>query len=423
MPFSSQRAVRCVTASTIVVAGVYWYWCARGTYFIYDELEFWNQQRNSFNPSRLLEPYMGSLNAVLFLIWTILDQNLSLNHYEIYRLLPILAFCVFLWSFTILCKRLALDSIDTFMCLGILAIAGPVVGNMWGGWQLAWIISLAAGTLSLALQLTDKPSVSKLLVTMLLSVAILSSSVGLTFLVINLFVAVAFKRARLVVGITFVGVLYGLWQLVYGADGLLASGPQLLAYFTSHLSASVMALFGMYSEPSIPRAGIALFVTALIVLEIKHLGCLVQNDHERRLRAVHTSVLAGLLVWTALLSISRTGLAVSGITGDSFTPTSVRYVHIGFTLVLTCIATLKVARLRKVLLGTSLVLSFAFGFSFHNSQMVEVRRLGNESRAALAEAVCNPLDVNVSDYDGFGRLRYTIIRQLVNDGRLVCPDK
>jgi hypothetical protein len=406
---------------TITIFTAYWYWRSSNTYFIFDEWEFWNQSRNSFNPVQLARPYMGSLNVALFMVWTVIDTFFGIQSYEPYRLTALFMFALFLFSFAHLCKRIELSLTETLLSLGILTFAGPVVGNLWGGWQFAWLLSLTTGTLAVTQQFRSRRVSRNILILALIGTSVSSSSVGLTFLTINTVIAWQTRNRQLVFGATCLGALYALWTVSFGGATEVGSPPQLFAYALTHLTTSISALIGIYSYEDAFRF---LLVCGLSV----KLGYAVvskwqPNYHQRNkgdLQVLRTAFVFGAVVWTAALSFSRASLAYNNGTGDSFSPTAVRYVHVGLYLILIIGLLASNKRVRRIGLAVGFSASLLVGISFQAQQMKVVRNLGEEVKTSIDAALCDVRQAKSADFANFGRPRLELILDWARQGQIQC---
>ncbi len=375
----------------------------------------------SFNPLHLARPYMGSLNFALFAVWTLINSFFGIRSYEPYRLTALFMFAVFLLTFAHLCKKIELSLTDTLLSLGILTFAGPVVGNLWGGWQFAWLLSLATGTLSVAQQFSSRRISRNILILILVGLSVSSSSVGITFLAINAFIAWRMRNRQLVFGAACLGALYAFWTVLFSGATEVGTPPQLFAYALTHLTTSVSALFGIYSYSDCFR----LLIVCGLAVKFGHIAVSKRqsDDHpnsREELRALQAAFAFGACVWAVLLSFSRASLAYSNVTGESFSPTAVRYVHIGLYLVLIIGISASSKRARRIGLAISFTLSLLVGVSFQAKQMKVVRDLGEEVKTSIDGALCDVDQAQSADFANFGRPRLKLILNWARQGQLHC---
>jgi hypothetical protein len=362
----------------LVAVGVTVYHLARGTTFWFDEWTFvLNRRGTGLGP--FLRPYNGHFSLIPVAIYRLLFATVGLTDYTAYR--------VILIALLLLCGVLvfvyAKPRVGNFLALcaaALLLLLGPGWQDMIWPFQMAWLISLAAGVGALLL-LDRRTRAADLAASALVLVALASSAVGDVFAV-GVAVDLLWGRRRWRDGWIVAAplVLYGLWWAAYQQPQRTSSITQIPAFVANAAAAAVASLAGR-GHYGFLGPGPTMLTWGRVLLGIA-VGLLVWRLI--RLRRVPARVLALLVMLLAFWF--ATALTRAWLLGGNQAWSS-RYIFVGgFLIVLLAVELavgLTIPWLVKVLIGACVVLAVIPNVGSLRSAAAGLRTTGQTTRADL----------------------------------------
>ena len=310
-------------AGLLVAAAAFFYYETRGTTLWVDEWD-WAQNRRGWDLDTFLRPHNGHLSLVPVAIYKLLFATAGLTHYAPYRIVLIAAhlLCVAL-VFVYASRRVG-------SYLGVIAAAlilflGPAWQNILSPFQVAWLISLAAG-LGALLMLDRGDRAGDIVASALLAVSIASSSLGIAVAVgVALEVLWGRRRWRDAWIVAAPLALYALWWVPYHDVNAFARHNIILTpgFVADSAASAVAALAGLEGHGT-PDAGVTLLdwgrplavaAVALLVWRLTRLG---------RVPPRVPALLAIALSFWILTALNRAQISA---------PFAGRYVYVGAFIV------------------------------------------------------------------------------------------
>jgi hypothetical protein len=300
----------------------------RGTTFWFDEWEF-VIDRSGNDPETFLSPHGEHLSLVPIAIYKLLLATAGMDHYLLYRLIVI--------GLHLLCAALVFVYVRRRVgpLLGLLAATlvvtlGPGWQNFLWPFQMAWLISLAAGLGALMLleRVDRRGDVGA---SVLLGVSLASSGLGLPIMA-GLAVDLGLARRRLRDAWIVLAplALYVPWWIAYRPAGVIRHQIVLALDFSADSAAAVMnALTGLTQAPLGGPAStlewgrpLAVAAVALLVWRLVTMA---------RVPARVWALVTIIVSFWVLTGLRRAGLAVGNES---------RYVYVGVFFALPLIADL-----------------------------------------------------------------------------------
>jgi hypothetical protein len=227
----------------LVVAAGALYHLTRGTTFWFDEWN-WITGRRGNDAGAFLDSYNGHFSLIPVAIYRLLFATAGLSHYGPYRVVLIAADLVSALLVFVYAKRRVGD------LLGLLAAAlvlflGPGWQDILWPFQVAWLISLAAGVGAL-LMLDRRTRGGDVLACICLGISLASSGLGVVValgLVVD--VAVGRRRWRDAWIVVIPLALYAVWWIAYQVSTRSSALHLLPAFVANEVAVSVGAVTGL----------------------------------------------------------------------------------------------------------------------------------------------------------------------------------
>jgi hypothetical protein len=312
-----ERLAWAALGAMLAVAAVFLLHETRDTTFWSDEWA-WFQDRRETDLAVFLEPHNEHLSLVPVAIYKLLFAVAGTEDYLPYRL-PVIAMHLVVATLVFLYARRRVGPIPSVLAAALILFLGPAWQNVLWGFQVAWLISLAAGVGALlTLDRRDLPGDAAAAV--LLGVSLASSGLGLP-IALGLAVDVLWGRRRLAAAWIVAAplALYGLWWLAYQDSEFLRHAIVLTPTFMASAFAGALSSLVGLSGQEVPADGASLdwgrpLAVAAVALAAARLLAL---------RAVSPRVLA--LVTILLAFWLSTGVRRSFVSA----PDASRYLYVG----------------------------------------------------------------------------------------------
>jgi hypothetical protein len=231
-------------ALLLLVAGAFILYETRGTTFWVDEWA-WVLHRRGNDLDTFLKPHNEHLSLIPVAIYKLMFATVGLEHYAPYRLLVIAAHLgSALLVFVYASRRVG--NVAALCATALLLFLGPAWQNILWPFQIAWLISLAAGVGAL-LTLERGDRRSDMTACFLIAVSLASSGLGVA-LALGVIVELAWGRRSWrdlwIVAIPLVP--YAIWWLAYRPAGLVQGNIDLAPHFAAESAAGTLsALVGL----------------------------------------------------------------------------------------------------------------------------------------------------------------------------------
>jgi hypothetical protein len=368
-----------VLAVAMAVTGAFVLWETRGTYFWVDEW-IWIVERGDFSAAVFLEPHNQHLSLVPLAIYRVLFETVGLDHYWPYRVVLVighLSCALLLFIYT----RSRVGPVLGVAAAVAILFLGPAWQDILWPFQVAWLISMAAGVGAL-LALDRREPRADFVAAALLAVSLASSGVGAAF-VVAAAVEVAFGRRRWRDGLIVAAplALYALWWLVYQTPGPtkhleLTDVP---LYVVRSACASLLSLFGLFrpDAPFLRQPHVSLAAGLAVLLPA--LGLAAWRLHRvRRVPVRLVALLAGVIAFWMLTAIQRGVLSPPGTS---------RYVYVGsLFLLLTAVELAHGTAIRRPVAGALAIIAVAaatYNVPLLREAATGLREQGDGTRVAL----------------------------------------
>jgi hypothetical protein len=310
-------------ACLVVLCGAFLYHETRGTAMWFDEW-IWVVHRRGGSLATFLDPYNEHLSLVPIAIYKLLFATAGIRDYVPYRVMIIAAHlgcCVLLFIYA----RRRVGAFLAVVGAGLLVLFGPGWQNIIWPFQIAWLISLAAGLGALIL-LERGERTGDVAASLLLAVAIASSSIGVPF-ALGAAVELAFVRRHLreawIVAAPL--VLYGLWWIGYQNATFVRHDLVLAPSFAVNAAgAALAALAGLGGSTSFDQPGTLLTWGPMLLLGALALAAL-RLARLRRLEARVAALATVALSFWLLTAVSRATITQ---------PYSSRYLYVSAFLII-----------------------------------------------------------------------------------------
>lgn len=312
-------------AALLAVGGAFLYHETRDTTFWRDEF-IWAQTRRGNSAGTFLDDHFGHLSLVPVVIYRLLFATAGLRHHAPYALVSVAAHLTVVGLLFAYARRRVGDVL-ALLVAALMLFLGPAAQNILWPFQMAWLISLAAGIGAL-LALDRRDRAGDVAACALVALSLASSGVGIA-VAAGATVDVLWGRRRWrdawIVAIPL--ALYGLWTLTFQSQashdlvGGVLSLPGLVADAPAAALSSLAGLAGSTTidgplSPLTWGAPLAIVAVAFALWRIRRLGSVPP-----RFAALMT---AWLVFWTA------TALGRSIFVG----PKAGRYIYVGALLLL-----------------------------------------------------------------------------------------
>jgi hypothetical protein len=314
------------------VAFVYGVWNARHQYFIFDEWAYWTERRNLLDRHQyaefFLRPHYEHWHAITMLIWLPIGRIFGLHAYLPYVIPTIVAHCVAgLLLFELLARARLRTAIAAGAAILYLFLAGAA-GNLSFGWQICFVAPIALCYLALLLIEADAGRlVLAALAVLCVTLAMMSSGVGVTVMVVTALAAAARRRLPLVAAILAVpGGIYLLWRLAYEPPSRGFRWSELGSYASYSRSGLESTLEGI--------AQIHVGFIAWMLFTVAGAGAVIAVARRDPGWSMLGATFVGAVVFYVLLATQRAADAAS----TSYAPSSARYVHVASALLLPALA-------------------------------------------------------------------------------------
>jgi hypothetical protein len=299
------RAIRLaiLLGGMVAMAGIL-LWLGRGLTFWYDE---WTIILDRPDPSvtTLFTPHVDHLVVVPVLLYEALLRTVGLGTYWPYLAVAWACHFVCVVALYRIVSATAAPWLGLAAALSLLFL-GSAFEDLLHAFQSSFLISVAAGLLAIGLfRVTTVGPGRTLAATVLLVVAVASSSVGVVITGLVLVWGVAGRRPPLVISGLVVAGLYATWYLTFGRSG---SGPigdplgdpmQVVAYLGVGLGAAIAAPLGL---PPAASASIGLVIGGVAAMRGALAGL--------RPTALGIAAIAALCAQLGLQALFRSGLGI-----------------------------------------------------------------------------------------------------------------
>jgi hypothetical protein len=228
----------------------------RGTTFWYDEW-LWLLERREWSVDAFLEPHNEHFSLVPVAIYKALYAVAGTDDYTPYRLVAVAAHLVVVVLVFVYARR-RVGGVLGLLAAALIALLGPAWQNLLWGFQVAWMISLAAGTGAfLALERGDRRG--DVTASVLLGVAIASSALGVP-VALGMAVDLLWGRRRwrdLWIVAAPIG-LYAVWWVAYADSDIVRQAVVLTPVFMANAAAGALASLAGLSQIDLPEEETAL---------------------------------------------------------------------------------------------------------------------------------------------------------------------
>ena len=315
---------RLALAVLIVAVAAFLYYQTRGTTLLADEWK-WALYRRSNAIGTFLSPHNEHFSLVPLVIYRLLFATVGIRDYGPYRAMVIAGHltCV------VLVYVYAVRRVGSFLALcaaALILFLGPGWQNMMWPFQIAWLISLAAGIGALLL-LDRRDRIGDIAACLLTGVSLASSGVGIAIaLGVAVDLAVARRRWRDAWIVALPLLLFGLWWLRY-QQATPASPIHTIPGFVADSAASALsALVGLagnvvtaQQSGTLLRWGRPLEIIALIALVWRLVAL-------RRVPPRALTLLTMVLSFWVIIGLGRGLLGATSVFPS-------RYIYIGGVLI------------------------------------------------------------------------------------------
>jgi hypothetical protein len=130
-------------ALALAVAGAFVLWETRGSYFLIDEW-IWIVERRDSSVATFLEPHNQHLSLVPLAIYRALFETVGLDHYWPYRVVLVIGHLTCALVLFIYARSRVGPVLGVAAAVAILFL-GPAWQDILWPFQVAWLISMAAG--------------------------------------------------------------------------------------------------------------------------------------------------------------------------------------------------------------------------------------------------------------------------------------
>ena len=347
----------------------------RGTTLLADDWK-WALYRRGNTIGTFLEPHNEHLSLIPLVIYRLLFGLFGIKDYAPYRVLVIVghltcAVLVFVYTAHRVGQVLGLCA------AGLVLFLGPGWQNFMWPFQIAWLISLAAGVAAL-LMLDRRDRAGDLTACLLTAVALASSGVGLA-IAIGVVVELAFARRRLrdawIAGLPL--ALYGVWWLKYQQSTPTSPLHTLPSFVADSAASALSALVGLAGtakeSPTLLHWGRPLAIVAVVLLAWRLL----------RLRRIPPRVLTLLVMLFSFWVI--TGLGRGFLGPSSAFPSRYLYVSGMLIVLIACelAAEVSIAAAPTLLIACVTAAAVAANIGIIDEAGASLRRIGSFTRADL----------------------------------------
>jgi hypothetical protein len=310
-------------AALVVLTGVFLYHETRGTTIWLDEWS-WALQRRGGGLASLLDPHNEHLVLIPVAIYKLLFATAGLGNYAPYRVIVTLAHLacgVLVFAYA----RTRVGAVLALCAAGSLLLFGPGWENILWPFQMAMLISLAAG-LGALMVLDRRSRRGDIAACVLLAISIASSGIGVAFLIgIALELALGRRRWDCAWIVAVPLVLYIVWWIGYQHSSFhrhdILVAP---SFLVTGLATTLSALFGLGGATGFDGLGtLETWGPALLIAALALIVWRVARLRTLRPRAVCLAVI--LLSFWLLTAFSRAFLTQ---------PYASRYLYIGAFLTL-----------------------------------------------------------------------------------------
>jgi hypothetical protein len=265
-------------AALLLAAGAFFLYETRGTTFWSDEWS-WFLSRRDTDIATFLEPHNEHLSLVPVAIYKLLFGIAGAEDYLPYRL-PVIAAHLLVVTLVFVYASRRVGRVPALLASALILFLGPAWQNILWGFQVAWLISLAAGVGAL-LALDRRDRAGDVTAAALLALSLASSGLGLP-IALGVAVDVLWGRRRLrdawVVAAPI--ALYGLWWLAYQDSELLRHAIVLTPTFVADAASGALSSLVGLSRQEVPADGaslawgrpLAVAAVALLAVRIVSLG-------------------------------------------------------------------------------------------------------------------------------------------------------
>jgi hypothetical protein len=200
-------------AGVSLLAFVLLYWEGRRTTFNFDEWNFL-MNRREWTIGTFLEPHNEHLSLVPIAVYKLLFVTVGIEDYAPYRITIILLHLLCVGLLFVLVRQRIGDMLGAILVIPILFLGTAWQDLLWP-FQIGYLASIAGG-LGTLLALERRTLLGDLTACVLIAVALASSSIGLSVVVLALVDLLARRDLRRLWLVAVPVALYALWSLVYG---------------------------------------------------------------------------------------------------------------------------------------------------------------------------------------------------------------
>lgn len=400
----------------IVIAGCatgfWYYWALRG-YFTWDEWEFWKQRASLGGADYFLKPYNGSLNAGLFAIWGLIDARFGARSYIPYVTVNAVFFFCSLGLVGKLAKTLGLRSVTVVCFVAVVGLNPVAHGNFWGGWQLAWNAAKCFGLITMLLGWRQHwlPALAAFFSSCL---AICFAPPGVVLVLGAMYISFKRKFYRHTVAVGCSLALYGFWYVSWQTAASSFAPHRGVPFMVIGIVTSFSEIFAL-SQATFIGWSVGGFLVYRSILPPHHRSPLAERPEPAKL------TLLILLLWWAMLAVSRSDLAFDPQTAGAFLPTTPRYVDVALPFALLAVVLTFRGTTRHKAWAVATVSILAIPMILIGSK----RGLQQEKYASGIKNSINQIACGAEPAQplgGFGTPSKHLILNLVKTQKLVCDD-
>ncbi len=320
-------ASRAALTLLLLVAAAFIFYETRGTTFWGDEWT-WVLDRRGNDLDTFLEPHNEHLSLIPIAIYKVLFTTVGLEHYAPYRILVIAAHLGAAVLVFVYANR-RVGSVAALCATALLLFLGPAWQNILWPFQIAWLVSLAAGVGAL-LALDRGDSRGDVTACALLAVALASSGLGVAIAMgILVELALARRRWREVWIVAIPLVPYAVWWAVYRPAGLVQGNIDLAPHFAAESAAGTLSALVGLAGPGVPDVDALEWGRPLGVVAALSLIWLLSRSERISPRVL--GLLTTMVAFWVLTALRRAMLQE---------PDTSRYLYVGAVFVLLLVAEL-----------------------------------------------------------------------------------
>ena len=314
--FGREALAWAALGALLLVAAAFLLHESRGTTFWVDEWN-WIQDRRGSGVDTFLEPHNEHLSLIPVVLYKLLFAAVGLEDYAPYRMMVIAAHLGCAVLVFVYVRRRA-GSPAGLCVAAILLFLGPAWQNVIWPFQVAWLISLAAGIGALlALDMGDRRG--EIAASVLLGMALASSGLGIAILA-GVLVELLWERRglRVLWIVALPAIPYAIWWLAYHPAGLVKGNIDQVPHFTADAAAGALSALAGLTGSNVPDLNTLEWGRPLAVVMLA--GLVWSLVRRPRIPPRVAALLAILLAFWVLTALRRAMLSQ---------PDASRYLYVG----------------------------------------------------------------------------------------------